>query len=185
MAEQVKEGWFHTDGRLGDRSLDEQLKGLDELRARVAGKSVLDVGCAEGLISMQLFDDGAAAVHGLEIVQGHVDVGNTLRGERAVTIEQADANDFKPKRQYDIVVMLAILHKLRDPGDACKRFAKAARELVVVRLPPENAPRIIDQRSDFKPVNIHKVLMNYGFERTTHGGIGPRDEWMGYYERRD
>lgn len=44
----VKEGWFHTPGRLGDRSLDQQLMGLDSLFERCFDKTVLDVGCAEG-----------------------------------------------------------------------------------------------------------------------------------------
>lgn len=176
------EGWFSTPGRLGDRTLKQQIIGLADLRQRVHGKTVLDVGCAEGLISTYLVDHGAAAAHGLEIVPGHVDVANRLRGDRACTFEVADANIYEPVRQYDIVIMLALLHKLKDPSAACKRFAAAAREMVVLRLPPANAPTIIDARSDGKPHHIGAVMTGNGF-MLKNACLGPFGEWMGYYER--
>lgn len=175
-------GWFHTNGRPGDRTLVEQLKGLDDLRERVAGKTVLDVGCAEGLIAMQLFDEGAAAVHGLEIVEEHVHVGNKLRAERAVTLEIADANSYQPVRRYDIVLMLAILQKLRDPSAACRRFAEAAREMVVLRLPPAHAPTVIDARSGGYPHRIGDVMVSCGF-MLKNAQLGHLGEWVGVYER--
>ena len=47
-------GWFTTAKRPGDRTLEQQLVGLDKVLAEVAGKTVLDAGCAEGLISMEI-----------------------------------------------------------------------------------------------------------------------------------
>lgn len=180
--QQVRKGWFSTPGRPGDRRLEDQLKGLDHLIERVPGKTVLDVGAAEGLIGMRLFDTGAKAVHGLEIVIEHVAVGNKLRGPRAVTLEVADANTYKPVRDYDIVIMLAVLHKLRDPSAACRRLAAAARELVVLRLPPKFAPTIIDERSFNIPHHIDRVMEDMGFAlgRVTAGHF---DEYVGYWER--
>lgn len=178
-----KLGWFHTRGRPGDRTLEEQLTGLDELRHRVANKTVLDVGCAEGLIGMQLIDDGALAVHGIEIVSGHVIVGHGLRGSRAITLEHADANTYQPVRQYDIVIMLAILQKLKNPSEACLRFAQAARELVVLRLPPKDAPLVLDERSGYQPYDMDHAMGCAEFVRTkTLKGF--RGEWIGMYERR-
>ena len=51
-------GWFVTDGRAGDRTLAQQLVGLDKIN--VQGATVLDVGCAEGLISIEMAKRGAA-----------------------------------------------------------------------------------------------------------------------------
>jgi len=179
---QPMKGWFGVPGRPGDRTLKQQLTGLEHLIERVEGKTVLDVGCAEGLISLQLFDEGASAVHGLEVVADHLTVGNKLRGDRAVTFEHADANSYKPVRRYDIVLMLAVLQKLRDPSMACRRFADAARELVVIRLPPKFAPTIVDERSGSHPHHIDKVMESCGFA-LAQITAGPFDEWMGYYER--
>lgn len=183
MAEQRPlKGWFSTLNRPGDRTLKQQLLGLEQLIERVPGKSVLDLGCAEGLIGMQLFDEGASAVHGLEIVNEHVIVANKLRGDRACTFEVADANDYIPKRDYDIVLMLAVLHKLRNPSAVAKRFAERAREMVVVRLPPASAPTVIDARSGGVPHHIGDVIRDCGFMLKSTAR-GPFEEFVGYWER--
>ncbi len=175
--------WFTINGAAGDRTLKQQLKGLGDLRDRVTSKTVLDVGCAEGLISMYLFDHGAAAVHGLEVRPDFIDVANDLRGDRACTFEVADANDYAPVRQYDIVIMLAVLHKLRDPTAACKRFAAAAREMVVLRLPPKGALVVTDDRSKGEKHDIGRAMTSSGFQLKNANYDGPKGEFMAYYER--
>ena len=94
----------------------------------------------------------------------------------------ADVNRYEPVRDYDIVIMLAVLHKLKRPSDACMRFANAAREMVVIRLPPKTAPVIIDERSDWQPFDMDFAMKCAGFYRflTTKGHLG---EWCGYYSR--
>ena len=112
----VNKGWFSTPGRPGDRTLDQQLNGLDRLFMEARGKTVLDVGCAEGLISIELAKAGAIAVHGVEIVPEHVKVANKLRGDLPVTFEVGDANVWQPRRSYDIVIALALLQKVSPPS---------------------------------------------------------------------
>lgn len=171
--------WF---GPGGDRTLAQQLKGLDVLRARVRGYSVLDVGCAEGAISLQLCDDGASAVHGIDIRPDFVEHAHKARGDRPALFEHADANTYTPVRSYDFVLMLAVLHKLADPSAAAARLAAAAEQIVVVRLPPEHAPKIRDSRSGFVPHDIDRVIRGCGF-RGLHLTKGHFDEWTGYYVR--
>lgn len=184
----LKRGWFDLPGRPGDRSLAQQLQGLEILRDYLEGWNkpitVLDVGCAEGLLSMQFFDWGATAVHGIEIVPGHVEVANKMRCDRACTFEVQDANTYTPTRQYDIVVMLALLQKLRDPSAACRRFAQAARDLVVIRLPPEHAPSVFDARSGWVMHHIWDVMNEEGFHLNQAGVNGPFNEWVGYFRKR-
>lgn len=59
--------------------------------------------------------------------------------------------------------MLAVLQKLRDPSAAVKRIARCARDFVVIRLPPGDAPVIIDQRSGMKPHDIEFAMREAGF----------------------
>ena len=143
-SQQVK-GWFTTAGRPGDRTLESQKIGLERLYAAVRGKTLLDIGSAEGLLTMDLVSaGGAVAAHGVEIVKGHIEVAHKLQGTLPICFEQGDANTWTPKRQYDVVTLLAVLHKLKNPTAACARFAAVARELVVIRLPPLHAPTVID-----------------------------------------
>ena len=181
---QVKKGWFSTAGRPGDRDLADQLKGLDWLFANCVGKTVLDAGCAEGLISIEAAKAGALAVHGVEIVSEHVRIGNKLRGDLPVTLEVADMNVWVPKRDYDIVIGLAILQKLRNPSAVAQALADAARETVIFRLPPENAPIVIDSRSGSRPHNIASVMLNAGFTLMESGNDGHLGEWVGRWARR-
>jgi trans-aconitate methyltransferase len=171
--------WF---GAGGDRTLAQQLTGLQALIQRVPGKTVMDVGCAEGLIGIHLYDAGAVAIHGIERRADYVAQANELRGDRACTFEVADADTFKPKREYDITLMLAVLHKLREPGEVLSRFALDTNELMVIRLPPEHAPCIFDARSRYRKINVDEVLKLNGFYRflTTKGAYS---EWVGYYSR--
>jgi SAM-dependent methyltransferase len=178
-------GWFSTPGRPGDRTLDQQLGGLDWLMANCTGRSVLDVGCAEGLISIEMAKRGAVAVHGIEIIAEHVTVGNKLRGELPICFEVANANTWRPKRQYDIVVMLALLHKLKNPTEGCHYLAAAARQAVVMRLPPTYAPTIIDERSDYNPHHMDKVMLGLGFELETENYHGHKGEWVGVWVRKE
>jgi 2-polyprenyl-3-methyl-5-hydroxy-6-metoxy-1,4-benzoquinol methylase len=182
MAEPLKKlGWFSSKGRPGDRTLESQLQGLDRLLEACPGKSVLDIGCAEGLISMHLVDRGSTATHGIEIVAGHIEVANKLRGARACAFEVGDANLWVPRRSYDIVIMLAVLHKLRDPTAAVKRYAEVAREMVVIRMPPYGFT-IVDDRSDSVPHDILTAMTSAGWKLDS-GSTGPFDEVVGYFVR--
>jgi SAM-dependent methyltransferase len=183
MAQQKVKGWFWTPGRPGDRTIGDQMKGLNWLCDNCAGKSVLDIGCAEGLISIEMAKLGAVAVHGVEIVPQHVEVANRVRGDLPVTFEVADANTWRPKRSYDIVIALALLHKLRNPTAACAAFAEAAREAVVLRLPPEHAPTIVDERSKNEPHYIGKTMERAGFKLRESSYGGHFGEWVGVWTR--
>jgi SAM-dependent methyltransferase len=175
-------GWFKTKGRNGDRTLEQQLTGLEPLLAECAGKSILDIGCAEGLISIKLAKAGALFVRGVEIVPGHVSVANKLKGSLPCDFRVEDANHWAPTGEYDAVIALALLHKLRDPTAACIRFANACFNLMVIRLPPEHAPTILDERSGFKPHDIDHTMKVCGFELETVTR-GHLNEWCGFYRR--
>lgn len=178
-----KRRWFHVGNDAGDRSLDQQLVGLARLFDVCKGRSVLDLGCAEGLISMELVKAGATAAHGIEVVPEHVTLGRKLVGDLPVTLECADLNTWRPKASYDIVIALALLHKLKDPSAGCAAFCEAAKDLMVIRTPPKVDPWVIvDQRSGRKPHDIGKVLAGNGFKLKlqVEGTFG---EVIGYWGR--
>lgn len=182
--------WFSTPDAPGDRTLEQQLLGLENLWPEIEGKTVLDVGCAEGLISLECIRSGAGYLLGVDsrnmavnyaIANGRNDPAtNALNWQFGV----ADANVYAPDQRFDIVLMLAVLHKLKNPSEACRRIVTAARAgLVVIRLPPKHAPDIVDARSGGKIHHIGDVMFALGFDLERAATDGPFGEWVGYYRR--
>lgn len=182
MTKDFSRGWFEMSGRPGDRQLADQLKGLGWLFANCKGKTILDAGCAEGLISIELAKAGALAVHGVELVPERVKLANKMRGDLPVTVEVGDMNTWRPKRHYSIVIGLAILHKLQSPTTVAAALAMSAMDAVVWRLPP-GGPVIRDRRSGYESHDIGLVTEAAGFKlhESSHAHLG---EWVGVYVRK-
>ena len=177
-------GWFELPSRPGDRTLAQQLRGLDPMLAEVRGKSVLDVGCAEGLISLEVAYRGARYVHGYEIVPGHVVIAQQLAIERDLpcTFIHADMNQHTPSESYDVVLLLAVLHKFWEPAERARALASLCQDLCVIRLSPDGTEIINDARSLNVPQDIGAVMRSLGFcvERYE---LGPFGEVTWYYRR--
>lgn len=181
----MRKGWFNLPGQIGDRNLEDQLKGLDIALLEARGKRVVDLGCAEGLIARRFAEAGASSVQGFDSVAGHIATGRKMMGASPVALEQGDLNN-RPLRkhisgmQFDIALLLAILHKLREPAKLLAAVAQAAPALIVVRLPPQTAPVIVDARSGRRPCNVQTELERHGY-RLDSIARGHFDEWMGYF----
>lgn len=178
-----KQGWFDLPDRPGDRTIDQQLMALDWALEHVAGQTVLDVGCAEGLISIEMAKRGAIAVHGVEIVEKHVEVARSLVGDLPVTFEAADCNSWQPQRSYDVVLLLSILHKFKNPSERAAVFAECCANFIVFRTPPKFAPSIVDWRSNNERHSIGDVFRDAGFNLLRGKHDGPFGEWVGIYQR--
>lgn len=158
--------WFKIGGAHGLRFLKEQLEGLDAVRAGCSRASVLDLGCAEGLIGKYLIDTcGADLVHGVELHPLRVEEANKqLAGYSNVKMIEGDLNE--PEKissdlgaepgVYDVVLLLAILHKLRDPAAALLWAAQRCKKLMAIRLP--TAERVFATRHDKKIIDVAKIL---------------------------
>ena len=175
-----------------DRTLEQQMMGLDRLFAQIEGKTVLDVGCAEGLISIECVKSGAKEVMGVEVRIKAWEEANRIAAkagliDRRLGFLHDDANTFDPDPEpgyWDIILLLTVLHKLKNPTASCARLVAAAKDLVVIRLPPEHAPTIIDARSGNQPHHIGITMDKAGFELEHSSYDGPFGEWVGYYRRR-
>lgn len=178
-------GWFLGLGRNGDRTLDQQMTGLQQVVDEVKGKTVIDAGCAEGLISIALAKAGAESCLGLELIPSFVEIGNAQAQGLPCRFQVSNLNDddLSSVEPADIVLMLAILHKCKDPTGVCTRLAGLAKDLCVIRLPP-SGPVIVDLRSGGVPHDIGAAMTAAGFvlEREDRG---PKDEWLGYFRRLD
>jgi SAM-dependent methyltransferase len=158
--------------------IDQQLIGLDLLWLELNGAAVLDVGCAEGLISQRCWDAGAALVHGVDNRSGAIEEASRAHGRLEFFVH--DCETWEPPRLYDVVLMLGVLHKLADPAKALRKYLAACIEFAVVRLP--TWPILIDSRSGNVPIDLEQVAGECGF-KLTEKTSGPHGQWVGYLSR--
>lgn len=179
----MAKGWFAIPGvQDGDRTIAEQLTGLDRMLGLVAGKHVLDLGCAEGAIAHACLDHGAASVIAVD--------NNRSFAERAkksfrLTVEIADLNHWPAgdiDRSADVVLLLAIVHKLAEPAFSLRTWAGLARQWIVIRLPIGSTGIFRSKATGHRLCDTHAVLSSHGF--ALDGDVeGPRGERVHYWRR--
>lgn len=191
----MHKGWFRIDGvQDGDRTVGQQLLGLETVAEHFRGAHVLDVGCAEGLIGRHCVDAwGAASVDGVTSVQYEIDEAHRQCAGRPMAFYLCDLRmpeeiarlDCRLRLSYDIVLLLSVLHKVRDPMRLLAWAVRYAAGLVVIRLP---AP-IIDMVRCQPGVHPVGPWMVERFDLvaepvTCVEPVSGRPEWMGIYRVR-
>lgn len=181
----MTDGWFTIPGvQRGARELREQLQGLKPALAAASGQRVLDVGCAEGLIARAMLEAGAASVECVENNPQFVARAREQLRRQPAVVHNHDLNNGLPSvGPADIVLMLAILHKLKEPlvllGQAIER---TAAPLFVIRYPRLADGVFVDGRSHHQPIDVAGFLREQGY-RETERAMGPRRELTVYYRR--
>jgi trans-aconitate methyltransferase len=174
----------------GDRTVAQQMVGLERLMEYVSGKTVLDVGCAEGDIAYACHKNGASYVHGVEFRElAYKAAVKQFSVKSRVSFAREDANVWSPGFAWDIVLLLAVLHKLRDPTQSLIRLANSCKDLCVIKVPDSDWPILRDDRSGNKPHNLEKTMEGLGFV-VDHVCEGPTvaphpAEFIAYYKRVD
>lgn len=189
--------------------LDRQVRGLEVVRQAAPGATVLDLGCAEGLVSLELVKSGAKLVHGVELLGDRLVVAEKIYGAQFPGLERQfiqwdldhfenlflDATSDTPREgkflasRYDIVLCLAIAQKLSKPARFLRMASALCSNIMAVRLP---YPIIDDKRSFNIPVNITKMLSGefeliqetegYPFDLKRPYQPGD-DAWLGIFRR--
>lgn len=184
----MTEHWFALGNRPGHRTLEQQLTGLELMLERIPGKTVLDMGCAEGLIAFECHARGAARVHGVELRKSAIRYAkNRAIHMRRIAFDIGNADAWRPVKPYDVVLLLAILQKLNDPGRTFARMLVACRELCVLRLPQRAWPVLTMRKPDPIEYPLAAIAKAQQFE-LVHVADGPTigdapPEWIGYFER--
>jgi len=142
--------WFIIGDNGGQVPLKRQLMGLQDIE--VEGRSVLDVGCAEGLTSIHMAGRGATLVHGVELRERAVEVGQSLSGFAGMNdkVRFYHGDMRQPSRalsqpgmleRYDVVLAMASIQKLKAQAvPAMRLLAQMCAATFVVRLPEPDIP---------------------------------------------
>lgn len=183
-----EKGWFIIDGvQAGDRTLEQQMTALWPAVAEASGKTVLDLGCAEGLIGREFAEAGAVSVFGVDAVYGHLDVAREQCAGYPMTFERRDLRklDEWPTGRFDIVLALGIIHKLHEPHNGLIKAMCLTGSLLLLRSGKGASKGVI--RSKFEPQSFadsHRMLKTAKFtlERVEKGS--PEfDEDVEYWRR--
>lgn len=186
-----REGWFAIPGvQSGPRSLEEQMLGLAGALKEAVGQTVLDLGSAEGLIGIEFAKAGAKEVLGIECNDEAVRAARAVRDRLDPELRErirfftANLNSVArtETKQYDIVLALAILHKLAPVAAGVEFAARATRKLLVVRLPIGSAGRLISKSRVGSPCDLNQELPRLGL-RLEAVVEGPRTELVQYWRR--
>ena len=176
----MSKGWFKIPGvRDGDRTLTEQLMGLQPAIDEARGKTVLDLGCAEGLITNEFAKAGAKRVTGIELLPSHLAVAQVVcRAQNNVSFICSHLGDYIKSLEifptYDIVLALGIIHKLDDPAVPLRFAAKSARSLLVFRAPAKKYNGMVKSKFTDAMCDVPAIMAQEGFveERLIAGARG-------------
>jgi 2-polyprenyl-3-methyl-5-hydroxy-6-metoxy-1,4-benzoquinol methylase len=103
---------------------NDRLDGVSDILNRARDASVLDIGCNRGLVSFQFVQNGATLIHGCDIHEKSLETARELFSELPAVsrFENVDLTGGAPalqrafglayKKQYDIVLFLAVYQKL-------------------------------------------------------------------------
>ncbi len=185
----MRKGWLTIPGvQEGERTLEEQILALAPALAECSGKTVLDLGAAEGLISLEFAKAGAVRVLGIERETDHLKVAHSLvfDGPCALKFKQWNIKKANPQRplDYDIVLALGIIHKLAFPEIGLRWAARSAKELLLLRSGRGSVEGIIKGKYSRNTCDSAAVMREEGFEleKTVDGPPG-RDEPCEYWRR--
>jgi SAM-dependent methyltransferase len=169
------------------RTLAQQLVGLEPALERASGRAVLDLGCAEGDIAGEFLRRGAALAHGCEALITRVEAARRKFPAAPAVFFSADLEDFDGVydrnrdfflQRYDIVLLLAILQKMREPQKLLNAAVNLAGEALAIRLPK---PVIDDARSGNVPFDVPQFLRACHLREIR--GTDPRGDYVAVWTR--
>jgi 2-polyprenyl-3-methyl-5-hydroxy-6-metoxy-1,4-benzoquinol methylase len=181
--------WFKREGKEGgDRTLEEQMLGIEKALDIAKGKSVLDLGCAEGLISREFLKAGAKSVTGIDIMKTYIAVAVKLcKDFTNAKFIHSDLNAYirsSNRKKYDVVLALAIIHKAKKPNDFLKLAIGSCNPsgVIVIRYPIRQSDGIIKSKHCDNTCDVIKTMADNGF--VSDGKFaGPKDEVVEYWTR--
>lgn len=157
--------WFTIPGiQTGTYTLKDRLFALESVRKHAKDATVLDIGCAEGLLSKWLVDlCGAKTVHGIERYEPYAITARRIMRDYDAWYHVLDLDFFEMWLEhgpgellpsYDIVMALRVIQKLAKPAS----FIRALKPLIggrfVVQIPTDANGVMVDARSAGNPFDV-------------------------------
>ncbi len=149
-------------------------------------RTFLDVGCGNGLYSIELAKRGAARVVGIDISEVMVDLcRQTTRAEGLedrCTFEQTDLLQYVPESAFDVTFGIGLFDYIRNPLPVLTKMRELTEDKAILSLPrlwtwraPVRKVRLSTRRCDvffYTKSQIDSLLRQAGFRTHTITRIG-------------
>lgn len=105
----------------------------------VEGRTFLDVGCGNGLYSLELAKKGAAKVVGIDISPVMITRCNRSAEkeglEDRVTFAQTDLLEYQPESDFDVSYGIGLFDYISDPLPVLKKMKKVTKDKAIMAFP--------------------------------------------------
>lgn len=152
----------------------------------IKNRNFLDVGCGNGLYSLELARKGAGKVVGIDISEVMIDLCRKSSEEQnfsdRCTFIQTDLLDYKPESTFDVSFGIGLFDYIRDPLPVLKRMREVSTDKAIMAFPrlwtwraPIRKVRLARKGCDvffYSKARIEKLLREAGFSRHTITRVG-------------
>jgi SAM-dependent methyltransferase len=195
--------WFKIGDNGGQWDITRQDAGLSEINFR--GKTVLEIGCAEGLVALQNLKRGARLSHGIEFRERAVEVAKSIAGVLGVSdtakFYWGDIRDTRNALnqpgmldKYDIIIAMAVLQKVPNQPEVLGKILEKCSTTLVLRLPVRKLykRRLFRWRYSWGIADPVEVAKQNGFKLLWESCGYPQgkppfpktgEAWLGVFER--
>lgn len=152
----------------------------------VANRRFLDVGCGNGLYSLELARRGAARVVGLDIAEVMIDLCKRASIDQGMddrcTFVQTDLLAYTPESKFDVSFGIGLFDYIRDPLPVLRKMRELSSDKVIMSF-----PRLWTWRAPIRKVRlsikgccvvfysaarIRKLMAEAGFTRCSLTRVG-------------
>jgi 2-polyprenyl-3-methyl-5-hydroxy-6-metoxy-1,4-benzoquinol methylase len=144
----------------------------------VKDRKFLDVGCGNGMYSLELARRGAAQVIGIDIAEVMIDLCRKSSQEKGFddrcTFIQTDLLDYKPETTFDVSFGIGLFDYISDPLPVLKRMREVSTDKAIMAFPrlwtwraPVRKVRLARKGCDvyfYSKARIEQLLREAGFK---------------------
>ncbi len=158
----VNDGYLYsTSNRISCVMANQRISAAIISLAGLRGKRVLDIGCGDGVYSIELLRAGASEVTGVDAAKNAVQCAiKKAEGLEKIQFKTADIYKLeRPERPYDIAVVRGILHHLYQPNEAVKVISRMADEIII--LEPNGFNPVLKILEKISPYHVEHEEKSY------------------------
>jgi len=129
-------------GQGNDRSITSEKIFADSIK----GKSVLDIGCSLGFFCQEAVRQGASRVIGVdaddERLRKAALIADCVGMARNIEFRQLDINTEDLTEQYDIILLLNVLHHIRNPIAVLDKLIAHTKQRLILEVVSPSSPKL-------------------------------------------